>query len=383
MPQDRYSDLIDARFHDLLLSYDFARQHNSLNIPNLADVFSQETNEETRLLLDIEQEAKEQRDAEVIAKESLKQAKSEKLNKKVVELVSEQLDDIETIYNDVIAIHDAVPAILDILSVRAASIGRIEPLISTLPWMGADMLKFVNLPVYRKPESDIKVDKVKTALSYIGIENLKLVVPSFALRKWIPHSTEPFRLMKRKLWESGIGAAISCRKLAQLNEQDTTSAFCAGMFHDLGKSALVRIYLRSFDNEWKRQLLEARESRDKTEHDALVELEPDPATLRNIMLEHSAKLSAKLVDRFNLKRLRFVDALEQFSSGTPFKDYDPLTRTLAQGVSYSRYKMLQKHSLIAKHEAKIYFKENLLTSTEISELNKLSLLRLNLRIEQH
>ncbi len=389
MTQQTYSDLLHMRFHDLLISYDFARSHNGME-PVSDEIFEADPDHERKLLA-IEQQAKSKRVHEEANKKANKEMQSVELNQQVSDLVLEQLNDVDFIFNEILQIQDAIPAILDILSVRAASIGRIEPLVSSMAWLAQDMIKFVNLPIYRKQaegEKPIRVDRCKTALGYIGIDNLKLVVPSFALRKWIPHSTEPFRLMKRKLWESSLGTGIACRRLAILNDQDPAVAFALGVFHDLGKSAIVRLYLRTFDNEWKRQLKLARDQRQKELHDALVDLEPEPQTLRDLMFEHSAELSYKLLDKFNMKRLNLSEPLRVYLSGdyaysdTFGRRNAELAKVLNKGVCYARYKSLQRHGLIAKHEAKIFFKENKLTGAEIKELNKLSLVRLNLRLVQ-
>ncbi|MER2490971.1 HDOD domain-containing protein [Catenovulum sediminis] len=380
MADTRYSNLINTRFHDLLISYDFAKQHNGLNLEAMGDLFSEQ---EQRQLLDVEQAAKNQREADLQSRQSNKQKKADEINLLVSEAVATQLQDIETIFNKTLAIQDSIPAILDILAVRAASVARLEPLVNNLAWLESDLIQFVNLPVYRKVSQGkpVRVDKARTALGYIGVDNLKLVIPSFALRKWIPYSTEPFRLMKRKLWETGLGAGIACRKLAQIHGQDPATAFATGVFHELGKSALVRLYLRTFETIWKEQLEVARGRRLKEEHEALVDLEPDGRSLRDLMMQHTARLSAELVRRFELKRMNLAAPMMEYAQGDS-REMSPMADILAKGIAYSRYKLLQRHGLIAKHEAKIYFKENKLSAQEVGELNKLSMRRLNLRLEQ-
>ncbi|WP_440905646.1 HDOD domain-containing protein [Catenovulum sp. SX2] len=380
MADTRYSNLINTRFHDLLISYDFARKHNGAHLQAMADLF---TEQEQRQLLDVELVAKNERDALEHAKEKHRQKKDLEINQLVADQVVEQLSDVDNIFENVLHIQDSIPAILDILSVRAANIGRIEPLVMNLPWLEQDMVQFVNLPGYRptKEGKPIRVDKAKSALSYIGIDNLKMVVPTFAIRKWIPHSTEPFRLMKRKLWETGLGAAVSCKRLALIHNLDQNIAFTIGAFHGLGQSALVRMYLRTFDKVWKEQLEIARERRLKDDHEAISALEPSGEALRNIMLEHTPRLSAELIKRFDLKRFMIHNPMQEFAAGD-IREMSPLALIMKKGICYSRYKLLQRHGLIAKHEAKIYFKENNFTAVEVAELNKLSMRRLNLRLEQ-
>lgn len=142
------------------------------------------------------------------------------------------------------------------------------------------------------------------------------------------------------------------------------------------------MYLRTFDEVWKKQLSEARDLRLKEEHDALVDMEPEPTLLRNLMLEYSANLSAYVVETFALKRMIVLPAMEEFAQGCPLSDMSPMGQVLVKGISFSRYKLLQRHNLLAKHEAKILFKENQISTDEIIELRQLSLRRLHLRMEQ-
>ncbi|EWH09357.1 hypothetical protein DS2_13204 [Catenovulum agarivorans DS-2] len=380
MTDTRYSTLINTRFHDLLISYDFARKHNGAHLQAMAEMF---TEQEQRQLLDVEVKAKSERDAVEQAKEQHRQKKDLELNQLVSDSVIEQLNDVDNIFENTLNIQDSIPAILDILSVRAANIARIEPLVMNLAWLEQDMVQFVNLPGYRptKEGKPIRVDKARSALSYIGIDNLKMVVPTFALRKWIPHSTEPFRLMKRKMWEAGLGAAVSCKRLALIHNLDQNIAFTAAAFHGLGQSAIVRLYLRRFDAIWKEQLEFARERRLKQDHEAIAALEPSGEALRNLMIDHTPRLSAELIKRFDLKRLMIHPPMQEYAAAD-VREMSPLAVIMNKAICYSRYKLLQRHGLIAKHEAKIYFKENNLTAAEVTELNKLSMRRLNLRLEQ-
>ena len=116
--------------------------------------------------------------------------------------MNKQLEDIDSVVHETIGIQDSVPAILDILATRSASVGRLEPLIKDLTWLGRELVAFVNLPYYRQQRSkhtSVKVDNPLLALRYIGLDNLKFVVPTFAVRHWMPHSTEPFSLFKAPL----------------------------------------------------------------------------------------------------------------------------------------------------------------------------------------
>ncbi|MFT4724954.1 MAG: hypothetical protein ACI9YP_001361, partial [Colwellia sp.] len=88
--------------------------------------------------------------------------------------VNKKFDNKENLYNKILKIEDAIPSIMEILSVRAASINRIIPLAKSLPWLANELINLVNKPQYRK-RADVQVTDASLALSYIGLDNLKLV----------------------------------------------------------------------------------------------------------------------------------------------------------------------------------------------------------------
>lgn len=377
-------DPILLRFHNLLFSYEFARDQLKSN-SNQADSSVTQKKTKDRALLAVEQQAVDNRKAEAANKSMQQKAMQVELNAYVDTVFRERIQDIDMVVEKTIGTSDAVPAVLDLLSIKAASISRIDPLISGLAWLSEDILHFINLPVYQKANAQekVKVDKVKTALSYIGIENLPFLIPSFAARQWLPHSTAPFKLMKRKLLENGLASAICCRQLAKMYEKNEATLFIAGMFHDIGKSAIVRIYYRVFDEVWKEKLTEARNNRLKDRHDALVDLEPDPIALRDLMLEFSASLSVKIIEQFKLKRLMIASPLQECADKTPYAEMSKQAKILSKGIAYSHFRALQQHHLISNTEAKSYLTRHHINVEEITALRKLSLKRLNLNVVKY
>ena len=133
---------------------------------------------------------------------------------KITEKVDKEFSNNKPFYHNTLLIEDVTPTIMDILSVRAASIKRIATLVNTLPWLGDDLIAFVNKPQYRK-NSEIRVKTPNLALSYIGLDNLKLVMPTFFLKHWLPNNTGSLPLIKRKLWNDSLSTALAAQTLAR------------------------------------------------------------------------------------------------------------------------------------------------------------------------
>ena len=114
--------------------------------------------------------------------------------------------------------------------------------------MGRELVTLVNLPYYRNQRSkntSVKVDSPALALRYIGLDNLQLVIPTFAVRHWMPHSTEPFSLLKRRLRDSAMANAIAAQKIAQINNVNDIHAFTLGMLLDVGSNCVSAFVLKN------------------------------------------------------------------------------------------------------------------------------------------
>lgn len=380
--QQLQTDIIFGRYHDLLIGQQFAQQQigyiHTLDI-NYGEPFP------VRTLLAVEEVAAKAREKQDNKNHQFIADVNSDLHQQIESEIDSRLADTEYIYKEIIQIQDNIPAILDILATKAASVGRLDPLISDLPWLGEDILKLINLPQYRQdkdPKKSVRVENVSLALRYIGLDNLKLILPTFSLKHWTPHSTEPFKMMKRKLWETGMATGIAAKKLAEFNGENTNHAFVLGMYHSIGNLALIRLYLRTFDALWEKNARTARENGEKDRHAALGELAPDPLFLRNLLVEKGPTSSLDLIDHMAFKYLPIKMAMQEIAERRPFLTCCSLAQTVMKGRAYSYYKFLQKHVLIEPDEAKSLFTYHHFNANELKLLASTSLNNLQLRIER-
>lgn len=375
-------EMLLGRFHDLLLGQKFAQQQ--IGYIHTLDIDYGEPLP-VRKLLEVEQVAAKAREKIDSKNAQFIVDVNADLHQQIEDEIDNLINDIDYIYKEIIQIQDNIPATLDILAVRSASVGRIDPLINGLHWLGEDILKLINLPQYRQekdPAKAVRVDNVSLALRYIGLDNLKLIVPTFSLKHWTPYSTAPFDMLKRKLWGTGMAAGIASRKLAEISNQDPYQPFVLGMFHGVGHMALIRLYLRLFDVIWEKSAREARENGQKERHSALSELQPDALFLRNLLVEKGPTVSCALIEHMSLKYIPIASAMREIAENTAFTECTPLAQTVLKGRAYSHYKFLQKHALIEPDEAKALFTFYKFSANELKLLASTSLQNLQLRIER-
>ncbi|MBB1294881.1 HDOD domain-containing protein [Pseudoalteromonas sp. SG43-7] len=380
--QQRTAKALEQRAHDLLLGHSFAQRQigyiHTLDI-NYGEAMKQRT------LLEVEVAAQKIRKLSSTSHHKYRAQASQQLHQVIDTAMNKQLADIDTVLHETIGIEDNVPAILDILAVKSASVGRLEPLVKDLTWLGRELVAFVNLPYYRaqrNKHTSVKVDNPSLALRYIGLDNLQFVVPTFAVRHWMPHSTEPFPLLKRRLRDNSMACAIAAQELAKLNGINEVHAFTLGMLLDVGKIALIRLYLRTFERVWQRKVTLAREDQHKDLHTALLELKPDPLFLSTLLNQHALKVTATVIDKMAFRYLPFNAVLSQLINGVSKGDsLLPLAMLMQKARCYSQCVTLSEHQLVESDEKSLWFDYVGLSKQELEQLEKTNLQHFHIKID--
>ena len=92
-------------------------------------------------------------------------------------------------------------------------------------------------------------------------------------KHWLPLSTAPYPLMKRKLWNDSLAIALAAKVLAEQEKLDSFTAFSCGMFANIGHLAVTRCVLQSYNKTHKAKLRETYTNRDKRLHDIFLQLD--------------------------------------------------------------------------------------------------------------
>ena len=379
MPKNKLIDNLNLRFTQLLISHKYAlMQQGASNFLNFEDT---EQGSSRRELLAVEAVARMKDREQMEDKQKFKEYIEIALHEKIRFLLEERLSETEEIYKEVIHIQDEVPALLDILSVKAASINRIDPLVNHLVWLKEELIKLANLPQYRRSDrAVVRLEDAGLVLRFIGLDNLKMIIPAFAKRHWLPHSTEPYTLMRRKLWEHSLATGIAAKRIAQEEDENSFFAYCLGLFCEVGATAVIRLYMKTFHEVWEKEVRFARDERMKDEHDALVDMELNPAFLCEMLLAHSNNVSMDMIQMMDLKRLYIAPAMHDLVA-IPYDDRQPIAQIVSRASWYSKYKILVKHRLINNQEVKELFHYLHMSRSTLEILNKTNLKNLSLEFE--
>lgn len=334
-----------------------------------------------RTLLDIDARAQKLRMAGAQAKAQFTEFAQAHLHDEVADELVRKLHNIEHVTASLFEPTAAYYQVLDALSGKTVTVNKLDPLVSRVPWLAEDLLRLVNQPQYRnRTSSGAMVKDIKTALRFLGVESLQLILPVYAMRRMIPHSTDPFTALKSRLWDYSLAVAIAARRLAEDSPEHPYNAFCVGLFHTLGHAVVTRNYLRTYQQVRQQQLLQARESRDVQLTEALDSLEPDGSFLCESMHEFAAVLSADITSRWQLETLPLCQTLDQLAEGVGFVGSSPLARLVQQAQTYVQWQDLKQRQQISEAEAKLWLSSVQLSADSIKLLQQTNLKRLGVEV---
>lgn len=351
----------------LSIGKEFARTQKG-EIGNVEQQESEQANRR-RELLAVEEKAQKDKIIKEHGKSHFKAQVMEKFYGRVLEKVDETFENKERLFSVTLAIEDAAPQILEILSLRAASVNKITNLARNLPWLANDVVNLVNKPQYRR-RADIQVTDPKIALSYIGLDNLKLIMPTFILKSWLPNSTSPFPLLKRKLWNDSLSVALAAQVLAKAEGSDPYTAFAAGMLSNIGYLTVTKCFLSTHNEMYSTELKQAFDKRDKKLHDVMVEFDSCPSLLLEQLVTRSSQLTADMVELMRFDRLNITEAIFDVAYATDMSKISPLAKILIKARTYIMYRNLAKEDFINGDEAKAMLSIAQLTPKTIELLKK-------------
>jgi HD-like signal output (HDOD) protein len=334
-----------------------------------------------RNLLEIDAKAQQLRAAGAQAKAQFTEFAQAHLHDEVADELVRKLHNIEHVTSSLFDPTLAFYQVLDALSDKVVTVNKLDPLISQVAWLSEDLLRLVNQPQYRnRSSSGAMVKDIKTAVRFLGVESLQQIIPVYAMRRMLPHSTEPFHALKVRLWDYSMAVAIAARRLAENSAEHPYNAFCVGLFHTLGHAVVIRNYLRTYQQVRLKQLLQARESRDIQLTDALDTLEPDASFLCESICEFAAVLSADITSRWRLQTLPLCQTLDQLAEGIGFAGSSPLAKLVLQAQTFVQWQDLNQRQQISDEETRHWFSGVQLTSDGINLLTHTNLKRLGIEI---
>jgi len=128
------------------------------------------------------------------------------------------------------------PACLQLLSVSADSYSAMDDfakIFLTDPAMAADLLLVANSMEFG---SRCRIETIRHALSYLGLERVRALASTIALRVEVSHTANE---SVRPLWLHSVASAVIAEQLAALH--GIQGIYTAALVHDLGRLGLLSV----------------------------------------------------------------------------------------------------------------------------------------------
>lgn len=345
---------IDERFDNLLVCPQRVAAMVGRRSPGEVTFEESEQNNARRLLLHVEKVAIENKRLEAESEASFLDRVSQQLHSHILTALEQQVEDITSLFDHTVGQVDDQSQILDCLGTRAATISKLEPWVAGSPWLYDELIKVVNSPTFRRRDSKgriIVVENLRTALSFLGIDNLRLLLPSLLIKRVMPQITDPYPQIKIKFSQYATGTALSARTLATFWQQKPYPAYVMGMLSNMGRCLVARLYFKLFEATHRKLLEDAQRKRERDLHDGLLKIRPSASYLIAMQEKFADAISADIFDHLALQRVPIRPALRGLVTGQPDEE-TPYYDILIRAREYSKVRMLYSQRFITTDEVK-------------------------------
>lgn len=354
MTDDKSLPSFDERFDNLLIAQERVFKMLGRRSPGEVRYEESEQGDARRELLHVEKVAIKNKALQEKHEASFIDSVRFDLHELVMHQLNIQLENSENLYQKVLSLTDDTADMLDLISLRTATVSRIEHFAAGQTWLYDELMQIVNSPAHRRRDSKgrvIVVESLRTALSFIGIENLRIILPSLVFKRTLPQVTDPYPQIKHKLLQYTYGTAVAAQELARFTSVKPLDAYMLGMLSNLGRCAIIRLYFRLFDAVQRSMLEEAQRNRQRDVHDALLKIRPSANYLIALQNEYADKVSADIFEHMNFKRLAIVAPMRQIANSEPVAS-GTLAEVLVQARHYTQVRMGYQSRVLEKKELK-------------------------------
>jgi len=261
--------------------------------------------------------------------------------------------------------------ILEFLQRKNLDLNRLSPLVTEQAWLARDLLNIVNSPSFRfgRPQrSDVKVTDIKLVLNFIGGENLKLLIPYFCLRNWLPSGHANLLWTTRKLWRYSVVSAIAAQALAKLHDMDSSFVYTCTLLSQLGSTVVLKNSAKLFEGIWGAWLREASDSRDKELYDAVMATEFPAEKVYQLVLKHGSALNWQLLHQLNFEDSAMAKVLTELDNNLSYKELSEAAAMVARANCFAKIVLLEEMRQITPQEKRIMFDYYELSEQEIIRL---------------
>jgi len=382
--------IFNNRFEKLLLSADEATIDAGRKTETQRLIEDSEQHEARRLLLSVEELANKKREKQATAENAFLHQVEADFHQELIADLEIEFRDTQEIMHNVLKIDSSLGRLLDILYTEACSISRLVQCFETLPWLEKATMKFVQQPKYRRVDSaghPIILKTIRSVLSFIGIESLRTLIPVLIAKHTNPMKSEFTPDLVKHMWLYTIGTGNIAKALAESRGTRPHFGFNLGLMSNIGRTAIVNLYLRAFDRTLRQQIIKARKDNNPNKAKALGALSPSHKYIIMLWKRHASRITANIVNELNCKWLTIATGFEDYAqireismASLEKQDLHPFARLLFSAQGFMQYKMMHNERLMGKTEAMMYLRNFGIASKDVATVSKINLVGVELNI---
>lgn len=386
----KIAGVYNDRFEKMLLSVDEAIIDAGRKTEKQKQIESSEQNDSRRLLLVVEELANKKKEVAASAEQAYLQEVENEFHEALVDDLKEVFKDTPMIMHKVLKFDQSLGKLLDVLYTEACSISRLVACLETLPWLEEAIMKFVRQPKYHRVSSSgqpIILKTIRSCLSFVGIESLRTLIPVLVAKHTSPTKSEFTPDIVKNMWMYTLGTGNIAKAISDSREVRPHFALNLGLLSNIGRTAVINLYLRAFDSKLREQVIKARNKNNLNKAKALNTLLPSQKHITLLCKNHANQITANVIKSLNCRWLMiavgFEDLVKVRESNIDYvneKDLHPFTKLLFSAQGLMQYKMLHANRLIGKQEAMIYLRNYGIGSNDVATISKINLTGIELNI---
>jgi hypothetical protein len=222
----------------------------------------------------------------------------------------------------------------------------------------------------------LEVKDAELSLSFLGIDQLRLLLPYLIVHELLKDSGRKFNQTSRKLWQHLQISAEAARQLAVHDDQVNADEFyMQAILHEIGAIYIMHVVNECFEESSKSFRLLAKKNGASEVGNQISEIKSAAPVLDKLLPLLAPTISYRLAKHYKLSHFTLSNSLEEIATMMTFDELDPVARLIVQGRAYAVFKQMFKAELMSKEQAVEYLKYYQLDATRMRALSKVKFLK--------
>ncbi|WP_133407861.1 HDOD domain-containing protein [Parashewanella tropica] len=320
--------------------------------------------------LEIEQQAVRSRLSKQQQQQQVFLAISNQLVSTVTDAMSHRFSDTKSLLKDS-KITESQWKLLSELQNKKLNLNQLRTSIENIVWLKNDLVNLVNSPSFRHfrgQGSDVHVRDLKLVLNYIGLEQVRLLIPYYCMRYWLPRQHSSTSFITRKIWRFANVASIAAKALAKHHKQDACLIFSISLGHFMGAATVVgqcaQVY-ETIRGDWLRQ---AQQDRDKVVYDAILATSLPKESVCSNVLKYGSQLNWQILKELNMDNSSLFQYLSEMDQELSYSEMRLPAAIATKSIAFAKLLLLQEQLMLKPKDKRLMFDYYEISTEELSIL---------------